>query len=182
MHKKGHAFSSKAYHNNKAVKIFGFKKVYLRVHTMLKPFLLTDLAKFVSFLFLHKTILIIYKHIETISDQLFMSVTSVCQTLYNFIHSQHHRFSGFLHLLVSQHLQALEQGSDNRTQVHRRFRQLCSLEHPQNASCIHADDTTSWVISFGFRIPSSLRYQPFSSSGRGMDHMYINTILAKLEV
>ena len=70
-----------------------------------------------------------------------MSVTSVCQTLYNFIHSQHHRFSGFLHLLVSQHLQALEQGSDNRTQVHRRFRQLCSLEHPQNASCMHADDT-----------------------------------------
>ena len=135
-----------------------------------------------SFLFLHKTILIIYKHIETISDQLFMSVTSVCQTLYNFIHSQHHRFSGFLHLLVSQHLQALEQGSDNRTQVHRRFRQLCSLEHPQNASCMHADDTTSWVISFGLRIPSSLRYQPFSSSGRGMDHMYINTILAKLEV
>ena len=103
------------------------------------------LAKFVSFLFLHKTILIIYKHIKTISDQLFMSVTSVCQTLYNFIHSQHHRFSGFLHLLVSQHLQALEQGSDNRTQVHRRFRQLCSLEHPQNASCMHADDTTSWV-------------------------------------
>ena len=31
--------SSKAYHNNEAVKIFGFKKVYLRVHTMLKPFL-----------------------------------------------------------------------------------------------------------------------------------------------
>ena len=70
--------------------------------------LLTDLAKFVSFLFLQKTILIMCKHIETISDQLFMSVTSVCQTLYNFIHSQHHRFSGFLHLLVSQHLQALE--------------------------------------------------------------------------
>ena len=131
--------------------------------------LLTDLAKFVSFLFLHKTILIIYKHIKTISDQLFMSVTSVCQTLYDFIHSQHHRFSGFLHLLVSQHLQALEQGSENRTQVHRRFRQLCLLEHPQNASCMPSDDTTSWVISFGMRIPSSLRYQAFSSSGRGLD-------------
>ena len=74
-----------------------------------------------------------------------------------------------IYCMVSQHLQALEQGSDNRTQVHRRFRQLCSLEHPQNASCMHADDTTSWVISFGLRIPSSLRYQPFSSSGRGMD-------------
>ena len=57
MHKKGHAFSSKAYHNNEVVKIFDFKKVYLRVHTMIS-LLLTDLAKFVSFLFLHKTILI----------------------------------------------------------------------------------------------------------------------------
>ena len=60
MHKKGHAFSSKAYHNNEAVKIFVSKGLFessYNVETI--SLLLTDLAKFVSFLFLHKTILII---------------------------------------------------------------------------------------------------------------------------